>query len=326
MNRFCVADARGNWVRGFHPRISSINPSVASAPLTSTRQEPCKLVPSYRTQSRTIPMPELPEVETTRRGIEPHIKNKQIEDVIVRHHQLRWPVPRGLKTKLVGHKVKSVSRRAKYLLIAFDHGTLILHLGMSGNLRIIDRALPAEKHDHLDILFNHGKALRLTDPRRFGCVLWTKDDPQHHELIANLGPEPLSEAFTGDYLFQRSRGRKGSIKQFIMDGKIVVGVGNIYASESLFLAGINPKRLAGKVSRERMKKLAKAIKQVLAAAIEQGGTTLRDFVGGDGKPGYFAQQLNVYGREGEPCRVCGSTLKQIVQGQRSSYYCPHCQK
>jgi formamidopyrimidine-DNA glycosylase len=270
-------------------------------------------------------MPELPEVETTRRGIAPHIEGKKVSDVIVRHHQLRWPVPRGLKAKLAGHTISSVSRRAKYLLLAFDHGTLILHLGMSGSLRIIDAAAAAQKHDHVDIMLNEGHALRLTDPRRFGAVLWTRDDPERHELIAHLGPEPLSEAFNGDYLYRRSRGRSSSIKQFIMDGKVVVGVGNIYASESLFLAGIHPKRSAGKVGRERMEKLAAAIKQVLAAAIAQGGTTLRDFVGGDGKPGYFAQQLNVYGREGEPCPNCGTAIKQITQGQRSSYYCPGCQ-
>ncbi len=271
-------------------------------------------------------MPELPEVETTCRGIAPHIKGKKVSDVIVRHHQLRWPIPRGLKKGLLGHKINSVSRRAKYLLLGFDHGTLILHLGMSGSLRIIPANSPAEKHDHLDIAFDHGKTLRLTDPRRFGAVLWTKEPPEEHALLAHLGPEPLSEAFTSDYLYQQSRKRKSSIKQFIMDGKIVVGVGNIYASESLFLAGISPKRIANKVSKARYEKLTAAIKQVLAAAIEQGGTTLRDFVGGDGKPGYFAQQLNVYGREGEPCRACGKEIKQIVQGQRSTFYCPHCQK
>lgn len=270
-------------------------------------------------------MPELPEVETTRRGIEPHVTGKQVSDVIVRHHQLRWPVPRGLKAKLLGHRIQSVSRRAKYLLLHFEHGTLILHLGMSGSLRIIDASVTPEKHDHVDIVLDDGRAIRLTDPRRFGAVLWTKDDPQQHELIAHLGPEPLSAEFNSEYLFQRSRGRKNSIKQFIMDGKVVVGVGNIYASESLFLAGINPKRLARKVSRERMERLVEATKQVLAAAIKQGGTTLRDFVGGDGKPGYFAQQLNVYGRDGEACRSCGTSIKHIVQGQRSTYYCPKCQ-
>jgi len=271
-------------------------------------------------------MPELPEVETTRRGIAPHIEGQKVSDVIVRHHQLRWPVPRGLKGKLAGHKINSVSRRAKYLLLAFDHGTLILHLGMSGSLRIIDRAVAAEKHDHIDIVLESDKALRLTDPRRFGAVLWTREEPGQHELLAHLGPEPLSDAFNSDYLYLQSRKRKSSIKQFIMDGKVVVGVGNIYASESLFLAGINPKAIANKVSKARYEKLTAAIKQVLAAAIEQGGTTLRDFVGGDGKPGYFAQQLNVYGREGAACHRCGTAIKQITQGQRSTYYCPRCQR
>ncbi len=271
-------------------------------------------------------MPELPEVETTRRGIAPHVEGQRVDDVIVRHHQLRWPVPRGLKGRLSGHTIRNVSRRAKYLLLGFDHGTLILHLGMSGSLRIIDRDTVAEKHDHLDIVLHNGKALRLTDPRRFGAVLWTKDDPNDHELLDHLGPEPLSEAFNSDTLYQLSRKRKGSIKQFIMDGKVVVGVGNIYASESLFLAGINPKAIAGKVSKVRYDKLTQAIKQVLTAAIAQGGTTLRDFVGGDGKPGYFAQQLNVYGREGEPCRHCGTPIRQFTQGQRSTFYCPRCQR
>ena len=271
-------------------------------------------------------MPELPEVETTRRGITPHIEGQPVSDVIVRHHQLRWPVPKGLKRRLLGHRLNSVTRRAKYLLLGFDHGTLILHLGMSGSLRIIKPGIAAEKHDHLDISFANDNTLRLTDPRRFGAVLWTKHAPEEHELLAHLGPEPLSDGFTSELLYQISRRRKSSIKQFIMDGKVVVGVGNIYASEALFLAGINPKRIANKVSKARYDKLTVAIKQVLAAAIEQGGTTLRDFVGGDGKPGYFAQQLNVYGREGKVCNHCDSTIKQIVQGQRSSYYCPQCQR
>jgi formamidopyrimidine-DNA glycosylase len=271
-------------------------------------------------------MPELPEVETTRRGIEPHITNRIVADVIVRQPKLRWPVPRGLKQRLSGHCVQRVERRAKYLLLTFDHGTLIMHLGMSGSLRIVPTTEKPGKHDHVDIVLDNRTALRLTDPRRFGAVLWTVKDPAQHELIASLGPEPLSDAFNGDYLYQRSRGRKSSVKQFIMDGKVVVGVGNIYASESLYLAGIHPKRAAGKVSRVRCERLASAIKQVLAAAIQQGGTTLRDFVGGDGKPGYFAQQLNVYGKEGEPCNECGTAIKQLVLGQRSTYYCPRCQR
>lgn len=271
-------------------------------------------------------MPELPEVETTRRGIEPHSKNRVVTDVVVRQSKLRWPVPRGLKQKLSGHKIEKVARRAKYLLLSFDHGTLILHLGMSGSLRIIKADSAAGKHDHFDLVFDNGKALRLTDPRRFGAVLWTPGDPDTHELLRTLGPEPLDDDFSTDYLYQRSRGRKATIKQFIMDGKIVVGVGNIYASESLYLAGINPKTAAGKVSRERLEHLVAAIKQVLTEAIKQGGTTLRDFVGGDGKPGYFAQQLKVYGREGEACPGCGGAVKQVVLGQRASYYCPHCQK
>jgi len=271
-------------------------------------------------------MPELPEVETTRRGIEPHIRKRSVRDVIVRQGKLRWPVPRGLKQKLVGHKIEKVERRAKYLLLHFDHGTLILHLGMSGSLRIVKADTPSGKHDHFDLVFDSGKALRLTDPRRFGAVLWTADETENHELLRTLGPEPLSDAFNADYLFQRSRGRKAAIKPFIMDGKVVVGVGNIYASESLFLARINPRTAAGKISRERFVRLVEAIKEVLQEAIKQGGTTLRDFVGGDGKPGYFAQQLNVYGREGEPCPVCGKPIRQIVLGQRASYYCPQCQK
>lgn len=271
-------------------------------------------------------MPELPEVETTRRGIEPHIKRHTVTDVVVRQSKLRWPVPRGLKQKLVGHKIEKVERRAKYLLLRFDHGTLILHLGMSGSLRLVKASSTAGKHDHFDLVVDSGKVLRLTDPRRFGAVIWTRNDPGDHELLKSLGPEPLDEVFNTDYLFSRSRGRIGTIKQFIMDGKIVVGVGNIYASESLYLAGINPRTSAGKISRERLDRLVVAIKQVLAEAIKQGGTTLRDFVGGDGKPGYFAQQLKVYGREGEACPGCGGTVKQVVLGQRASFYCPRCQK
>lgn len=271
-------------------------------------------------------MPELPEVETTRRGISPHCLGQRVNSVTVRQSKLRWPVPRGLNKKLSGQTIHRIERRAKYLLLGFDHGTLILHLGMSGSLRIIDAELPAQKHDHVDIAFASGKALRLTDPRRFGAVLWSKEAPEQHELIRQLGPEPLGDAFNADTLFAQSRGRRVAIKSFIMDGHIVVGVGNIYACESLFLAGINPKTAAGKISRPRYERLVDVIKQVLAAAIEQGGTTLRDFVGSDGKPGYFAQSLHVYGRSGEPCDHCKRPIKQFQQGQRSTFYCPRCQR
>lgn len=271
-------------------------------------------------------MPELPEVETTRRGIEPHLKGKQITEVIVRQSQLRWPVPRGLNRLLSGKRIESVERRAKYLLLTSSVGTLIVHLGMSGSLRLVRKGEPAGKHDHVDIVLSSGKALRLTDPRRFGALLFTRQDPAAHELIAHLGPEPLSDDFSPQWLFEKSRGRKVAIKQFIMDSKIVVGVGNIYASESLFLARINPKCAAGKISLKRYERLVPAIKEILTEAIRQGGTSLRDFVGSDGRPGYFAQELRVYGREGEPCSRCGKPIRQIRQGQRSTYYCPNCQK
>lgn len=270
-------------------------------------------------------MPELPEVETTRRGITPHILGHNISDVVIRQRKLRWPIPRGLAQKLRGQTIQAVERRAKYLLLKTDIGTLILHLGMSGSLRILPAETPAEKHDHFDMLFNNGQCLRLTDPRRFGAVLWSKEPVEQHKLIQHLGPEPLSEAFDITELYNKSRGRKVSVKQFIMDGKVVVGVGNIYASEALFLAGIHPKKAAGKISQPRYELLTAAIKHILAAAIKQGGTTLRDFVGGDGKPGYFSQQLNVYGRTGEPCTTCGQPIKQLTLGQRSTYFCPKCQ-
>ncbi len=271
-------------------------------------------------------MPELPEVETTRRGIAPHVTGRTISAVIVRQPRLRWPVPRGLDNKLRGQTIQRVGRRAKYLLLTLDSGTLIIHLGMSGSLRLVDAAAPAQKHDHIDILLDDARALRLTDPRRFGAVLFTRDAVESHQLIAHLGPEPLANPFNGNYLFTRSRGRRSSIKQFLMDGRVVVGVGNIYANEALFMAGIHPGREAGRISRTRYVRLAEAVKTVLGEAIRQGGTTLRDFVGGDGRPGYFAQQLNVYGREGESCPRCGRAIRQIRQGQRSSYYCPACQR
>lgn len=271
-------------------------------------------------------MPELPEVETTRRGIAPHIENNTIEKIVVRNRSLRWPIPNGLNNKLKQQKIHSVTRRGKYLLIKTEPGTLIIHLGMSGSLRIIPVNTPVEKHDHFEIQFTNGICCRLRDPRRFGAVLFTRDDPLQHKLLINLGPEPLDKEFNEQYLFEKSRKRKTTVKQFIMDSKIVVGVGNIYASESLFLAGIHPKRLAGKISRERYTLLTKAIKQILREAIQQGGTTLKDFTSSDGKPGYFKQKLKVYDRAGEPCVTCGKEITQSVIGQRSTYYCTHCQK
>lgn len=271
-------------------------------------------------------MPELPEVETTRSGIAPHITNNTITNVIVRNRNLRWPIPKGLKAKLTDQKIISVTRRAKYLLIKTETGTLILHLGMSGSLRIIATNDTIEKHDHFELQFKDGTCLRLRDPRRFGAVLWTKEDPLEHKLLINLGPEPLDKEFNAVHLFQKSRKRKTAIKQFIMDAKIVVGVGNIYASESLFLAGINPKRLAGKITKKNAKDLTSAIKKILRQAIKQGGTTLKDFTSSNGKPGYFQQKLKVYNRFGKPCVSCKNSIKQITLGQRSTFYCSNCQK
>jgi formamidopyrimidine-DNA glycosylase len=270
-------------------------------------------------------MPELPEVETSRRGIAPWVENQEIREVIIRDRRLRWPIPIDIDQKLPGQTIHAVRRRAKYLLFETTVGTAMLHLGMSGSVRIIDATEPAAKHDHVDIRFSNGKALRFRDPRRFGSLLWTSNPDEHH-LLRNLGPEPLSRVFDGDYLWQKSRGRRVSIKQFIMNAIIVVGVGNIYASEALFMARIHPKRSAGKISGERMTRLSDAIKSVLELAIEAGGTTLRDFHGGDGEPGYFRQQLNVYGRQGLPCAVCKKPIKAIVLGQRSTFYCTHCQR
>jgi formamidopyrimidine-DNA glycosylase len=270
-------------------------------------------------------MPELPEVETTRRGITPHLEGQTIADVIVRQPKLRWDVPRNLKQLLTGQVITGVTRRAKYLLLTTGNGTLILHLGMSGSLRVTTPQTPPEKHDHVDIILGNGQCLRLRDPRRFGAVLWTSDDPNNHALLRQLGPEPLEADFNVDYLYTRSRKRKQSIKQLLMDSHIVVGVGNIYASEALFQAGIRPGIAAGRVSRHQIERLVQSIREVLKAAIHQGGTTLRDFTASDGKPGYFQQQLYVYGRAGESCRVCDTPIKLIKQGQRATYYCPHCQ-
>ena len=270
-------------------------------------------------------MPELPEVETTRRGIAPHLEGQRVSRVIVRERRLRWPIPEDLDVRLSGQRFVSVERRAKYLLMNAESGTLIGHLGMSGNLRLVPLGTPVAKHEHVDIELESGLALRYTDPRRFGALLWSAD-PLQHELLRKLGPEPLTDLFDGERLFQLSRGRSMAVKPFIMDNAVVVGVGNIYATEALFFAGIDPRREAGSISRARYVRLAQEIKRILAQAIECGGTTLRDFIGGDGQPGYFQQELFAYGRGGEFCKVCGSTLREVKLGQRASVYCPKCQR
>jgi formamidopyrimidine-DNA glycosylase len=271
-------------------------------------------------------MPELPEVETSRRGIEPHLLNKKITGVIIRQHKLRWPIPKNLPTLAQGKKVIAVSRRAKYIYLQLDNGNIIIHLGMSGSLRICTKKTPPEKHDHIDIIVTGNKVLRLRDPRKFGCVLWQASDINQHKLIKPLGPEPLEQDFDTDYLQTKAANRKCSIKALIMNSHIVVGVGNIYASEALFRAGINPKRKAGNISRSRLQKLVDAIKLTLADAIKAGGTTLRDFTNSSGQPGYFAQELLVYGREGERCTQCGGKIKQFSLQARSTFYCAHCQR
>ena len=269
-------------------------------------------------------MPELPEVETTCRGIAPHILDRKVRDVIVRESRLRWPVPPQLRQTLAGARFTAVNRRAKYLLLETDKGILMVHLGMSGSLRIMPADTPPLFHDHVDVVLDDGRCLRYHDPRRFGSFHWLESE--QHPLLDHLGPEPLSETLSGAYLYERSRGRRIPVKQFIMDGKVVVGVGNIYANEALFMAGIHPARAAGRIAEVRYEQLATAIKAVLGDAIEQGGTTLRDFVGGDGSPGYFAQQLRVYGRNGKPCRRCRTVLKEIRQGGRSTVMCSQCQR
>ncbi len=269
-------------------------------------------------------MPELPEVETTRRGIEPHILDQQVDAVVIRHPRLRWPVPTDLPEQLMGKTLRQVGRRGKYLLLQFDHGCLILHLGMSGSLRILPVSSPPQKHDHFDLVFGH-QLLRLHDPRRFGAVLWTSGPALQHPLLNALGPEPLSADFTADHLYQCSRQRRIAVKTFIMDAKVVVGVGNIYANEALFASGIHPKRSCGRISHQRYQRLTQHIKAILQQAIAQGGTTLNDFTQADGNPGYFAQELQIYGREGQPCRKCGQAIRNRLIAQRSSYYCSRCQ-
>lgn len=271
-------------------------------------------------------MPELPEVETTRRGLAPLVESRTIERVEVRFPMLRWPVADELSA-LGGREVHRLERRAKWLLWRFEHGTLLWHLGMSGSFRGWDRPPAPEAHDHIDIAIRGGRTIRYTDPRRFGAALWQPgDDPGVHPRLAGLGPEPLSADFDGDHLWRASRGRRGAVKSFIMDNAVVVGVGNIYATEALFDAGIHPKRAAGRISRARYAELADIIRATLARAIDVGGTSLRDFTVGDGTPGYFGQQLKIYGKAGKPCPNCGSKLKSALIGQRTTVWCSRCQR
>jgi len=275
-------------------------------------------------------MPELPEVETTRRGLAPHVEGRRIAAVTLRRPDLRWPIPPEVARELPGQRIEAVRRRAKYLLMDTAAGSALLHLGMSGSLRVLPASTPVAAHDHVDIALDGGRGaagrvLRFNDPRRFGCLLW-QPPGETHPLLRGLGPEPLSDDFDGDYLFALSRGRRAPVKAFLMDQGIVVGVGNIYAAESLFRAGISPLRAAGKVSRERYAALADAVKAILAHAIARGGTTLRDFLSPDGAPGYFEQELSAYGRGGEPCPRCGRPLKQASIGQRATVWCGHCQR
>jgi formamidopyrimidine-DNA glycosylase len=271
-------------------------------------------------------MPELPEVETTRRGIAPAIQNRFIQQIIVRQPSLRWPVPDSLPQELKGQSIQSVDRRAKYLLLNTERGTLIVHLGMSGSLRILPVDHPYGKHDHVDMIFTDQTLLRFNDPRRFGAVLWTAGPVFDHPLFKNLGPEPLTAEFNGSWLYALARNRKTPVKSFIMDSHVVVGVGNIYANEALFRAGILPSRHAGKISLARFQRLAECIRHVLYEAIQQGGTTLRDFVNEAGRPGYFKQQLKVYGRAGLPCFICGEALAEIRLSGRTTVFCKHCQQ
>lgn len=281
-------------------------------------------------------MPELPEVEVTRRGVAPHIEGRVVEGVVCRREGLRWPFPPGLSELLAGRRILATGRRGKYLLIAFEHGTLIVHLGMSGHLRVLPPGIEPRKHDHFDLVVigtdagPEGKqVLRLHDPRRFGAVLWHGKDEGEldaHLLLRGLGVEPLDEGFSGELLWRETRKRNAPIKQVLLAGDIVVGVGNIYACESLFRAGINPKTPAARISRARYDRLAEAIKDILAAAIVQGGSTLKDFIAVNGQSGYFQQTYFVYDRAGVPCRNCGSPVRQIKQGQRSTFYCVQCQR
>ncbi len=271
-------------------------------------------------------MPELPEVETTRRGILPHLIGRTIASVVVREGRLRWPVSRELQRSLPGQSIHTITRRGKYLVLSAERGHLICHLGMSGSLRVLPSTAPAGRHDHIDLVLENASCLRLRDPRRFGALLWSPGPPLSHPLLAGLGPEPWEDGFSGAYLHARARGRRQSVKAYIMDSRTVVGLGNIYANEALFEAGIHPARRAGRIAPGRYERLAQAIRLVLERAIEAGGTTLRDFVASDGRPGYFARSLKVYGRAGQACTRCGALLRERRIGQRSAYYCLVCQR
>ena len=271
-------------------------------------------------------MPELPEVETTRRGLAPLLTGHSIDELRVHEARLRWPVAQGLAAAVRGQRVHSVGRRAKYLLLTLDRGTLIVHLGMSGSLRMLPGSTARLAHDHLELLLDDGRALRLNDPRRFGCFLYTEDDPARHALLRHLAPEPFDAAFSADYLHDIGRGRRVAIKQLLMNGRLVTGVGNIYASEALFRAGVRPGRAARSLTRTENQRLWRAVRAVLRMAIRAGGTTLRDYVNPEGLPGYFRRKLYVYERAGLPCRRCGTPIRTLVHGQRSTYYCPRCQR
>jgi formamidopyrimidine-DNA glycosylase len=275
-------------------------------------------------------MPELPEVETTRRGLAPHLEGRRVLTVTLRRPDLRWPIPGEIETLLPGQTIRAIRRRAKYLLMDTDVGSAIWHLGMSGSMRVLPADTAVQAHDHVDLSIMDKtqatpRVLRFNDPRRFGCLLWQAPG-ETHELLRELGPEPLEDDFDGSYLFERSRGRRVPVKAFLMDQRIVVGVGNIYAAEALFAAGVSPLRAAGKVSRERYDLIAAEIRRILAYAIRRGGTTLRDFLSPDGAPGYFEQELSAYGRGGEPCPRCGRPLKEAMLAQRATVWCGHCQR
>lgn len=271
-------------------------------------------------------MPELPEVETTLRGVAPRLLGRRVAALHLRQPALRWPVPPTLTALLPGQRIHGARRRGKYLLFALDAGHLLIHLGMSGSLRVIPGGQAPGPHDHFDLLLDDGAALRFTDPRRFGALLWVAGEVEQHPLLCRLGPEPLEDAFDADYLQRRARGRTAPVKSFLMDSRVVVGIGNIYANEILHHSGVHPLRAAGRIGLGRYRVVVAATKEVLAGAVAQGGTTLRDFVGGDGKPGYFRQQLRAYGRGGEPCRGCAAPLREVRLAQRTTVYCPRCQR